>query len=79
MSENNVIRKSVSLSPLVIASIESACKDNGLAFSTQLDQIVREWADTQRLRLLANSVSAGLITPQDAVDQLVDLVFLTQN
>ena len=70
MEQQNVIRKSVSLSPIVISTVESACKDSGLPFSTQVDQMIREWVKAKRLIVLGRAINANLITPQEAAEQI---------
>jgi hypothetical protein len=70
MAENGVIRKSLSFQPDVLATVESACKDSGLPFSTQVDQIIREWVEAQRLLLISRSMEAGAITASEAVEQI---------
>lgn len=64
------VRKSVSLSPIVVTTIEAACKDSGLPFSTQVDQMIREWVKAQRLVVLGRAINANLITPHEAAEQI---------
>ena len=69
----NVIRRNVSFKPIDFATVQSMAKDSGFSFSGGLRQIIRQWAQQQRLLDLGRAVAAGLIPPDEAVERLAVL------
>jgi len=67
---DGVIRRNVSLQSNDFHIVQAEAQERGLAFSTQLGVIIREWVQAQRLLLMAKAYAEGFVPDKDALAQL---------